>query len=220
MVKAVIFDMDGLMFDTERLSNLAWAETGQKTGHPEITEEFMNQFIGSNLRATRETFLRTFGEDFPFDELRAMRVKFVEDYVAEHGLPVKPGLYELIDFIKKQRLPMALATSTAEAKTRENLKMAGIEDVFDVMVCGDQVARSKPEPDIFLRAAELLGAAPEACLVLEDSLNGITAAYRAGMMPVMVPDLIPPTTEIEAMLFHKCNTLSDVIPLLERELSK
>ena len=220
MVKAIIFDMDGLMFDTERLSNLAWTEVCREAGFPQVDMAFMMQCIGSNLRATREKFLRAFGEDFPFDELRARRVKYVEDYVAAHGLPVKPGLYELLSFIRERGLPVALATSTDEAKTRENLRNAGIEGAFDAMVCGDQVTRSKPEPDIFLRAAGLLGAAPETCLVLEDSLNGITAAYRAGMMPVMVPDLIAPTEAIEAMLFRKCETLSDVIPLLEGELSK
>ena len=132
-------------------------------------------------------------------------------------MPVKPGLRPLLAFLRKNGYGMTVATSTDEEKTRYNLAKAGVEGYFAKIVCGDMVARGKPEPDIYLKACEVLGLAPAACMALEDSPAGILAAYRAGMRPVMVPDTVQPDAATEKLLYAKLPALDGVIGLLEQK---
>ena len=132
----------------------------------------------------------------------------------------KDGLYQLLEYLKNNQIKMAVATSRVEKKALNWLKLANVEQYFDVKVFGDAVKNSKPEPDIFLKTIELLKVKADECVVLEDSFNGIIAAYRAKTKPIMIPDLRQPDQEIEKLLYAKCNSLNDVIIILEKTLSE
>lgn len=128
----------------------------------------------------------------------------------KNELPVKPGVYELFDFLKKNNYKIGLASSTRKEVVTLQMKQVGLLPFFDVLVCGDMVQNSKPHPEIYLKACELLGAAPSSCFAVEDSFNGIRSAHGAGMKTIMVPDLLTPDEEITALLYKKCDSLLDV----------
>ena len=214
MIRGVIFDMDGLMFDTERIYQNAWIEAGRCLGVP-VTEDVVLRIRGRNIADSRRVFLELFGPQVDYDAVRAIRVRLSDEAIAENGLAPKPGLRALLDELTRRGIGAALATSTARRQAMEYLDLAGVRGCFSAAVCGDEVSRSKPDPEIFLRAAELLQVPPEACIVLEDSPNGILAAHRAHAKPVMVPDLTQPDDELRAVCAAVVPTLADVIPLLD-----
>ena len=158
--------------------------------------------------------METYHDPAVVDAFRGRTVSlFLEKYNAGR-MDVKPGAEELLKFLKQQGYPLAIASSTPTEIVRQELSAAGLLDYFDRIVGGDQVSRSKPNPDIFLRAAELLRTEPSRCIVIEDSFNGIRAAKAAGMRPVMVPDIVQPTDEIRQMAETVCSDLFDVIDYL------
>lgn len=213
-LSAVIFDMDGLMFDTERLVLDAWKEVGRNAGF-DMTDEVILASVGCNERDTEIIMKLHLGEDFPFAELRKQRVKYVQDYVKTNGMPVKEGLFKLLDFLNASGIKTAVATSTERVSAEEHINSCNILERFDYIVCGDEVDRGKPEPDIFLLAAKKLGCRPEECIVLEDSENGIKGAYKAGMMAIMIPDLITPKDEIKLLTHQIFDSLYHVIEYIE-----
>ena len=156
-----------------------------------------------------------FGPNFDYDAFRGAVSGYMKKSLDEDGMPVKRGLPELLDYLKENRYQTAVASSSSRATVEDYLRRAGMEKTFSALVCGDMITRGKPEPDIFLKAAEELGAAPEDCLILEDSSNGIRAAHAAGMRVIMVPDLIEPTADLRAMTSKVCGSLHDIIPFLE-----
>ena len=178
---AVLFDLDGVIFDSERAVLAVWRELAEELGLEEI-EPVFRRCVGTNKTRTEEIFR----EAFP---------RFRERWGGGR-LPVKTGAREILQALRRRGIPLALASSTDSGVVRQELDEAGLLDFFDAVVGGDQVSRSKPDPEIFLRAAERLGAEPEACFVVEDSFNGIRAALAAGMRPLMVPDLLPPDGEM------------------------
>ena len=214
MLSAVLFDMDGLMFDTEALNLRAWAAAGEGHGYA-ITPEVMHDQIGLSLPKTRSMMQERFGPAFDFDLVRGDRIRWTECWIEEHGLPEKPGLRRLLAWLIERRIPRAMATSSDRGIVGFYLKHTDVGECFDLILTGDRVERGKPAPDIFLKAALELGADPAGCVVLEDSYNGIRAAHAAGMMPVMVPDLLSPTPEIAALTYRVVGSLNDVIPVLE-----
>lgn len=207
-MKLVIFDMDGLMFDTEALSNEGWKAACSKYGY-KLTDEFFLQLIGRNMQGVEQHFKEYFGTDVPYQELEKLWENYNKTTVEEKGLPIKPGLYELVEYLDYLGVARAMATSSNREKAMWYLKLAGLTDQFQFVICGNEVSRGKPEPDIFLLAAEKMGCDPKECVVLEDSENGIRAAYRAGMIPIMIPDFKQPSKEIEKMLYKKFNSLSE-----------
>ena len=214
MIKAVIFDMDGLMFDTEALAKKGWLIAGRELNLP-ITDELVYRVIGMNAASVRKTCMDYFGPNFDYDAFRGAVSGYMKKSLDEDGMPVKRGLPELLDYLKENRYQTAVASSSSRATVEDYLRRAGMEKTFSALVCGDMITRGKPEPDIFLKAAEELGAAPEDCLILEDSSNGIRAAHAEGMRVIMVPDLIEPTADLRAMASKVCGSLHDVIPFLE-----
>ena len=214
MVKGVLFDMDGLMFDTERLGQAGWQQAGKELGFP-ITEAFVSRIRGRNETDGKAVAAEIFGPSFDFPKARAIRFAYVDRVVRTEGMPLKPGLLRLLDTLKQRGIPTALATSTRRSTAFDYLKIAGVEDFFSAAVCGDVVVHSKPEPEIFLKAAEKLGAEPSACIVLEDSPSGVEAGFRAGCMTVMVPDLTPPDDRLRTMYRACVKTLEEVIPFLD-----
>ena len=193
----VIFDMDGVIFDSEREVLSAWQAVAAKHQIPNI-EEVIVACLGTNFQATRKTFDDYYGSDFPFDQYEdEMREIFYRRYDENHGLPLKKGVKGLLSDLKSRDVPVALATSTREEVVRRELKDADIIDFFDALICGDMVKRSKPAPDIFLKAAEAISIAPTDGFVIEDSYNGIRAAHAAALRPIMVPDLKAPVEEMK-----------------------
>jgi HAD superfamily hydrolase (TIGR01509 family) len=191
-ISAVIFDMDGLMFDTERIAIEAWRRAGADSGY-HIPEALVIECIGHDSRDTQRRFEKALGQGFDFHHTRRRRFRYAEQHIARHGIPFKEGLLEVLDVLSEQAVPLAVATSTEKSRAEALLGAAGLLERFDTVVFGDDVRRGKPAPDIFLLAAERLAAAPRRCVVLEDSDAGIRAAARARMRPILVPDLKAPT---------------------------
>ena len=195
--RAVLFDMDGVIFDSERAVLALWREIAAELGLDGIGEVFI-QCVGTNKRRTEEIFRATYPAlDFQaFDE--EVRRRFRARYDGGR-LPVKPGAEEILRALRDRGVPLALASSTERAVVERELREAGLLRYFDALTCGDQVRRSKPDPEIFLLAARALGKEPQNCYVIEDSFNGIRAAAAAGMHPIMVPDMLPPDEEMERL---------------------
>ena len=197
-IKAVLFDMDGLMFDTERLYMETWYPSAKKYGY-DVNEEQLISLLGKTAELGREICEGYFGKDFPFYEIRKTRLALSDAVIREKGIKIKPGLLPLLDYLDRQGIKKAVATSSEKVTADFYLKTAGLTDRFDAVVSGDDVKKSKPDPEIFLIAAKKVGVEPENCLVLEDSFSGIRAAHAGGMHPVMVPDILQPTDEIKAL---------------------
>lgn len=216
-IKAVIFDQDGLMFDTERLSAEAWELAGADMGI-QVGEEFLKTIRGTNAQDALIRMAEYFaGTGIDPVRLREKKKEYFSRIRSERPLPVKPGLYELLAYLKKQGYGIALATASDREYSLENLKEAGIADYFAHMITGDMVARAKPSPEIFIKAAQALGEAPEHCLVLEDSINGVEAGLAGGFVTVMVPDLTRPDEALTGRLFRVCESLFEVRDLLAQE---
>lgn len=197
----------------KELEFLGWHEAAKSFGI-EIKQEFLRDMTGLNVKSIEKVFKKYYGNDLPFYDIRDLRVKYVLDYIEKNGMPVKPGLFELLDYLDHRGIMKAVATSTERKRTEKYLTLAGIRERFDAIVCGDEVERGKPEPDIFLEAARRTGKRPEECIVLEDSANGIKAASRAKMFPVLIPDMRRPD-EVEELVYRELKSLHEVINLLE-----
>ena len=194
-VQAVIFDMDGVIFDSERLVIECWQVIAEKHNIPDIVEICM-RVQGNNRQETGKRFREKYGNDFPYDTYKKEVTALFRERYGEGRLPLKPGVVKILEELKRNNIPLALASSTRSDIVKLEMEEANLLPYFDAVLGGDMVPRSKPEPDIFLAAAAALEADATCCYVLEDSHNGIRAAYRAGMHPVMVPDMQQPTEEI------------------------
>lgn len=210
----IIFDMDGLIFDTERLAITSWRLAGTDLGI-DIPVTVITETIGTNIQGTEAIFKKHLGSNLPFERLKTLRFDYTRKLLDQNGVPMKKGVYELLTLIESKSIPKALATSTERSKTEKMLRRADLLHRFDLLVCGDEITRSKPEPDIFLTAAERLHCDPRECMVLEDSERGITAASRAGMLPVLFPDLKMPVAEIRALAHREFRSLLEVAEYLQ-----
>lgn len=216
MIKAVVFDMDGVIFDSEKLYRKHWMITGKEYSIPEETmSELCNLIAGATKENNEKLMKSRFGQDFDYMEFRGRTMERMDQDILEHGLELKAGVKELFAYLKDKGYQIGLATSTARERAEKNLKNAGILDVFDEIVYGGTVPRGKPYPDIYLRACELLGVKPEEAMGIEDSLNGVKASATAGLYTVMVIDLIQPTKEAKEQADQIFDSLFDVISLME-----
>lgn len=194
-IGAVVFDMDGVIFDSERLILVCWEKVGQKHGLVGIKEAALD-CIGTNAVKTKEIMKEHYGEAFPYEAYSKEASVMFHEVVDRDGLPVKKGVRELMEYLKAQSIPMALASSTRLQVVTQELQQAGLYKYFRAVVGGDQLKRSKPAPDIYLVACEKLGVEPADAYAIEDSYNGIRSSHSAGMRPIMVPDLLPATEEM------------------------
>ncbi|MDD3403560.1 MAG: HAD family phosphatase [Hespellia sp.] len=213
MIKGILFDMDGVLFDTERITTKAWLKLAAEWDL-DLPVSFINSYKGQNLRVSRQLYLDRFGEDFPYDRFRARKTEYVQADIAENGLPVKPGVYELLQYAKEHQIQLAVATSTNQETAEKYLKQAGIYDYFCAIVYGDTVAASKPEPDIYLEAVRRIGVEARECFVIEDSPAGIMAGHNAGAKVIHVPDQIQVKEEILQKAYKVCKDLTEVIDIL------
>ncbi len=217
MIRGVIFDMDGLMFDTERLSTEFWRQAG-KTFGTEISAEAVDSFRGRNGQAIRSIFEELYGEVLNYDQVVQVKRQLAAEHYQTIGVPVKKGLLELLEYLKEHRIRMAVATSTNHRTAELMLQTAGVYGYFQKIVYGDTVERSKPYPDIFQKAAEELGLSAKDCLVLEDSTVGIEAAKASGSHVIHIPDLIRVPEEVKRGIDAELENLHDVIGWLEEDL--
>lgn len=214
-VKAVIFDMDGLMVDTEPVGNMICVQAHQKFGY-EITQEMLFDLIGRNAHSAKEYYLQVFGKDYPYQQIREESKRLHEEYYQKHEIAVKPGLYELLDYLKKSGIKMAVASSTVTSRVISNLERIHVLPYFDHVIGGDQIVHGKPAPDIFLKALELLQVEHDQALVLEDSKNGILASYHAHIPVICIPDIVKHTKETIEKTYKVLNRLDQVIDEVEK----
>lgn len=215
MKQYAIFDMDGTLFDTERLYQESWVETAKRFDQiPDPAFPFA--VSGTSGEGMREVIRRYYPAVDPW-AFQADCLARVDSLLEHQAPPEKPGARELLRFLRARRIKTAVASSSTRARILSNLRQAGLSPAFDAVVSGQEAARSKPAPDIFLLAAEKLGCAPESCYVFEDSVNGVRAGIAAGCTTVMVPDLVPPTGELMERA-TVCTSLLEVRDLLEQGL--
>ena len=192
---SVVFDMDGTIFDTERLILDCWEQVGERHGIPGIREVFI-RCIGTNSARTQEIVYEHYGKDFPYEKFSGESSVLFHEIADTEGIPVKPGAAELLKYLSENKVPLGLASSTRLAVVTQELQAAGLYDYFQVVVGGDLLKNSKPAPDIYLMTCGRMGGVPENTYAIEDSYNGIRSAHSAGMRPIMVPDLLPATEEM------------------------
>ena len=205
---AVIFDMDGLLFDTEALWQEALLSAAAECGH-EIPAEVYNKSIGVRRSQCGDLFQSHFGEDFQFAAFHADWVRHFW-LIAESRQTLKPGATELLSILDQLGLPRAIATSSSRTSVERHLTAHSLMDRFDQTICRGEYDHGKPAPDPFLKAAERLGVEPRLCLALEDSHIGVRSAAAAGMMTIMVPDLLEATEEIRALCLFVVGDLHQV----------
>jgi len=213
-VKAAIFDMDGLMLDTERLGLEHFKKTAEELGYPEIIDVYL-QTVGRNRVDTRRIFVEALGEGFPFDMVHQKWRQYFNDHVTKVGVPVKAGLHLLLEQLTNVRISKAVATSTSKPSALRLLKTCDLVDCFEAIVGGNEVSQGKPHPEIFLTAAERLRVAPSDCVVFEDSAAGIEGAHAAGMISILVPDVVAISASTRALAYKVVNNLQDCIPLFQ-----
>ena len=189
--RAVVFDMDGLMLDTEPLAARAWLVAARQVG-VDFDAAVNPSLVGRTFSDCRTLILEHHGPGYPVDTLMGAWHGAYDDLVEREGLVLKPGLHELVDWLERERVPRAVATSTRRARAYAKLERVALHSRFAALVGGDEIARGKPAPDIFLEAAARLAVPPAACLVLEDSAPGLAGAVAAGMSAIMVPDRAAP----------------------------
>jgi len=210
---AVVFDMDGLLFDTERLYEEAAIAAAAELGM-EMGSAFFRSTVGSSWPSTRARLLDLYGSTFAVDELRGVAGRIFNELADAH-LPLKPGVLELLDQLDGLGMKRAIATTSSHATVRRHLEAYSLASRFHHVVAHDDCERHKPAPDPFLLAAQRLGVAPALCLALEDSYNGVRAANAAGMMTIMIPDLLPATDEMQGLCTHIVGDLHAVRRLLD-----
>ncbi len=211
-IKAVIFDMDGVLLDSEKLYVRFWCEAGQACGYPfEKKHALANRSLARKFAIER--LQGFFGESFDYDKVRNKRIELMDAYVEKNGIDLKPYAEYTLSELKKRGYKIALATATPPERARRYLTRSGIFGYFDKIVCASMVSLGKPEPDIYLKACEELCLEPEECIAAEDSPNGVLSAYRAGCRTVMIPDMDEPDDDTRAMTYAVIKNLKELLGL-------
>lgn len=213
-VKGVLFDMDGVVIDSERLYTRFWAEAANDLGFPMTKDQALQlRSLGRGPgQAKLESF---FGPEVRYDTIRARRIELMEAFIEQHGVEEKPGIRELLDYLRAEGIPCAITSSSSVPVIERHLGSLGLLEGFSALCSGRDVPRGKPAPDIYLHGAQVLGLAPEECLAIEDSPAGIEAAWRAGCHAVIVPDQDQPDGEVLSRSFARADSLIDVMELLK-----
>lgn len=215
MIKGIIFDMDGVMIDSERQSNYGWLRAAEEKG-VEMPMWLINIFKGAPAVLSKQHFDNYFHGQIDYWDTRKLRSKYVHKLRETEGIPVKRGLYELLEYSRSAGIKCAVATSTQKKSAYETLHVIGVWDYLNAVVFGDEVANGKPAPDIFLKAAHDLGLEPSECIVIEDSINGIRAGYNAKIRVVHVPDTIMIDDDIKELTSAICSDLNEVINIIRK----
>ena len=213
-IRAVIFDMDGLILDSEKIAFKCFKKVLSEYGY-EMSESYYLTLIGTNSKGTKEAMLNRYGSWFPFEVIYEEVLNLIAKEIEENGVDLKAGVIELIDYLIECGYKIAVATSTHRSKAEKLLKLVNVKDKLNFIICGDDIVDSKPNPEIFLKAAQGLGVDPKECIVLEDSKAGIEAAFRAGMKGINIPDMKKPDSEMKDKAFKIFDSLLDVKKYIE-----
>lgn len=211
--------MDGVLIDTEKHYNAAWCQAAVEAGFP-FTREHALLLRSCEAKEGEKLMQGIFGPTFDYYAIRERRRELVRERLARYGLEKKPGVEETLRYLRAKGIKTAVATATALDITRSHLTEIGIYELFDSVVSAKNVAHGKPAPDVYLYACEQIGERPQDCMAAEDSPNGIMAAYRAGLKPVMIPDLTQPDEELVKYLYACVNSLSGLCDLVDKELER
>ena len=205
----VVFDADGTLFDTENLMYEVWIEVGEEMNFPYPGREYLD-YVGLNRAAVLALMKERYGDGFDGAEFMVRCVARLSQRIEKEGVPLKPGVREILTFLRERNIPVGLATSTHRVRTDRRLELCGLGEYFQAVTTGDEVSSGKPHPEIYLTNCRKLGLSPEKCLAVEDSKNGILSARAAGMSVAMVPDMIPPSAELLTQVWGRFDSLTDL----------
>ena len=208
--KAVIFDMDGVIFDTEKVYLDIWTEVFEKYGY-KMTKELYVNVMGTGRKNVIKTFLENFGDDLPIEKMYEEKDNQLFYRIENQGIPLKEGVKELFSMLKEKDYKIALATSAKKERVEKQIKDKWLKESFDAIVCGDDVEKGKPSPDIFLKASKVLNVPVENCLVVEDANSGIEAAINGGFNTVMIPDLV----NIDSQFLDKVEIFASLLDVID-----
>ncbi|MBE5922939.1 MAG: HAD family phosphatase [Lachnospiraceae bacterium] len=216
MVRAVVFDMDGVIFDSEKLYRKHWRISAQENNLPlDIMEGLLDKIAGATKERNERLMKDHFGEDFDYMKFRTLTMNRMDEDIRINGVELKPGVFELLDYLKENGYKIALATSTQKERAEGNLTRAGVIDYFDGIMYGGIVPHGKPAPDIYEYACELIGVKPNEAIGVEDSINGLKSSHAAGLYTIMVVDLIKPNDVARENADMICDSLFEVRDYLE-----
>ena len=214
-LQGVIFDLDGLILDTEKLYQRFWREAAGECGF-KMSRETALKLRSLDKTLAKQMLCEAFGESFDYERVKQTRIRLMSAYVDEHGIQPKPGVRTLCEYLKSRSIPTAIATATNYERTNDYLMRAGVRDCFETIVCACDLPHGKPYPDVYLYACEKLGLAPSGCIALEDSPNGVKSAHSAGCNVICVPDGGQAEDEIKPLVFASACSLDDVIGIIQK----
>ena len=210
-IEAAIFDMDGTMFDTERLRIEMLKAASEAIYGESLPDEILIDSLGLSAKAAEELAKKRYGGDYPYQEIRARADEMETQHVKKNGVPIQDGLIDVLERLKKNELLLAVATSSKRSITEEYLLRADVLKYFDIVVCGDEIKRGKPSPDIFLKAINELSCDPSCCLIFEDSQNGLIAAADSGALPIFIKDIKEPAPAVKIRSFKAYDAMVDFL---------
>lgn len=216
-IKGVIFDLDGLLIDTEKLYQRFWIEAAKKCGYTMSKKQAL-QLRSLDKKLAKELFSEWFGKEFSYQKAKKIRIELMNDYIEKNGVKAKEGAAELAGFLNENGYKTAIATATNFERASYHLKLAGIREFFDTIICASNLENGKPYPDVYLYACKKMNLDPCECLALEDSPNGIKSAYSAGCVTVCIPDGGEAEEEINPFINYHARTLTDVIEIIKEQL--
>ena len=216
MKKLVIFDMDGLMFDSEKLAGECLIQAGKHYGY-DISWEVRLELLGKNRETNKRYLCKQFGEDFPVDEIFSLSGDLRRKYIDEHGIQMKKGLVELLEYLKEKKIMIVVASSSPRETIKKYLSMNNLLDYFNEIISGDEVTRCKPDPEIFLKACKDFDIKPSEAIVLEDSISGVMAAFHGDIDVICVPDLVAIEDKYASITLGCFNDLIEVRDYLKEK---
>lgn len=220
MLKAVLFDLDGTVTDTERIYQKYWVQAAHEAGFSEFSSEDALLLRSLNHRDAEALMHDRFGFNFDFKKVHDNTVKYTIDEISKDGITLKPGLDKLLPYMKEHGIKSAIVTATDRENAIKKMQIAGIENSFDFLISAHDVKQGKPHPDSYLHAIHELGISQNEALAVEDAPNGVLSAYRAGIPVVMIPDMTKPDFRFISYLYGTVPTLADLIPLLDDMLKQ
>ncbi len=215
MIDGFIFDMDGILFDTERLFNECFAIALGKYGITD-SEPFVTACLGRSTVESRNICIQMLPEGFPYDEMQIELRNMLNKRLAEGGMPVKTGVYLMLEYLKANRYQIGLASSSSQKSVMHHLEAANMTDYFSVIASGDCVERGKPEPDIYFYALDKMNLRGKNVIVFEDSPNGLKAATAAGLKTIMIPDQVPYSEEVKQYVYEHFNSMTAALEALKK----